>query len=107
MAVVGSVLGGIDFALIDDLPLGFICIRILVEHSKKARLVALMACRAVAALLDRDHERILIAVDPYFVDDLKIPRFLALAPELLARPREVACTTGRNGLFKRLAVHIG
>ena len=38
MPVVGAVLGGIDFALIDDFP------RAIVELAEKARLVALVAC---------------------------------------------------------------
>src|SRR5712692_7669534 len=41
------------------------------------------------------------------MDDLKISRFLAFAPELLARAREVAGASGRDGLLERLAIHIG
>jgi hypothetical protein len=74
MPVVGAVLGGIDFALIDDLPCASI------ELAEKARLVALVACSPVATLLDCDYDRVGIAVDANLVHDLKIPGLFALAP---------------------------
>ena len=101
MPIVGAVLGGIDFALIDDLP------RAVVEPAEKARLVALMACGPVATLLDGDYDCVGVAVDPNLVHDLKIPRLLALAPQLVARSREVARAAGGDRLVEGLAIHIG
>ena len=101
MAVVGAVLGGIDFALIDDFP------RAVIELAEEARLVALVACGAVAALLDGDHDRVGVAVDANLVHDLKISRLLALAPQLFARAREVACAASRDRLVEGFAIHIG
>src|SRR5271170_5685805 len=101
MPIVGAVLGGIDFALIDDFPCAAI------ELAKKARLVALVACGPVAALLDRNHDRVGVAVDANLVHDLKISRLLALAPQLVARPREIARASGGDRLLEGLAIHIG
>src|SRR5271170_7530707 len=101
MPVVGAVLRRVDLALLDDFPFA------AVELAKEARLVALVACGPVAALLDGDHDRIGVAVDPNLVHDLKIPRLLALAPQLVARSREVARPPCRNRLVKRLAIHVG
>src|SRR5882757_6791960 len=100
MSVAGSVLGRIDFARIDDSPLA------LIEDAEKTRLVAFMTCGSVAALLDRKHDSVLVAVDANLVDDLKISRLLALAPELLPRAREIAGASGRDGFLERLAIHI-
>src|SRR5580692_5906914 len=97
MPVVGAVLGGIDFALIDDLPCASI------ELAEKARLVALMACGPVAALLDR----VYVAVDANLVHDLKIPGLFTLAPQLVARSREVACASSGDRLLEGLAIHVG
>src|SRR5216683_763958 len=88
MAVAGSVLGRVNFALIGNLPLT------VVELAEKTRLVAEMACGAVAALLDGDNDRIAVAVDSDLADDLEIAGLLALAPELVARAREIAGPAG-------------
>src|SRR5580692_3800047 len=101
MAVVGAVLGGINFALIDDFP------RAIVEPAEKARLVAFVACGTVAALLDGDYDRVGVAVDANLVHDLKISRLLALAPQLFARSRVVARASSRDRLVEGFAVHIG
>src|SRR5271154_7261229 len=99
MPVAGTVLGRIDAALVDDLPLA------AVELAEKARLVAFVACGRVAALLDDQHDCVGVAVGANLVHDLKIPRLFALAPELVARAREVACAPGRDRLVEGLATH--
>ena len=99
MAVAGSVLGRINFALVGDLPLT------VVELAEEARLVAEMACGAIATLLDGDHDRVGVAIDPDFADDLEIAGFLALAPELVARAREIAGAAGGYGFGETLAIH--
>src|SRR5579862_7261723 len=101
MSVAGSVLGRIYSALVDGLPLA------LVEHAEKTRLVALVAGGGVTALFDGDHDRVGVAVDAYLVDDLKVSRFLALAPEFISRAREVAGTSGGDGFLERFAIHPG
>ena len=56
---------------------------------KKHDFVAFMACGTVAALLDRRAAAVsFVAIDANFVHHLKIPRLLALAPELVARARD-------------------
>src|SRR4029077_17032982 len=57
MSVAGSVFGRIDLALVNDFPLAFF------EDAEKTRLVTFVASDAVAALLDREHERILVAIN--------------------------------------------
>src|SRR5208337_1395125 len=101
MPVVGAVLGGIDFALLDDFP----CARI--ELAEEARLVALVACGPVAALLDSYDDRVGVAVEANLVHYLKISRLFALAPQLVARAREVARAAGGDRLVESLAIHIG
>src|SRR6266851_2471408 len=101
MPVVGAVLGRVDFAALDDTPLAAI------EHAEEARLVALMACGAVAMLLDREQDRIRVAIDANLAHGLVVARLLALAPEPVARAREVACVPARDGLLERLAIHVG
>src|SRR3954447_12300873 len=57
-------------------------------------------------LLDLDPDRILIAIDAHLDDALGMAGFLALAPELLARAAVVPGVAGRNGLSKRLRIHM-
>src|SRR5216683_880981 len=99
--VVGAVLGRVDLAALDDTPLA------AVEHAEEARLVALMACRAVAMLLDREQDRIRVAIDANLAHGLVVARLLALAPEPVARAREVACVPARDRLLERRAIHVG
>src|ERR1700733_13738559 len=57
-------------------------------------------------LLDLDPDRILVAVDAHLDDALKVARAFAFTPELAARPGEVPCFAGGNGLRKRICVHM-
>src|SRR5271165_1535588 len=99
MPVAGAVLGRIDATLVDDLPLA------AVELAEKARLVTLVACGRVTTLLDDQHHRVGVAIGANLVHDLKIPRLFALAPQLVARAREVAGAPGGDRLVEGLAIH--
>src|SRR5271154_1955748 len=99
MPVAGTVLGRIDAALVDDLPLA------AVELAEKARLVTFVARGRVTTLLDDQHYGVGVAVGANLVHDLKIPRLFALAPQLVARAREIARAARRDRLVEGLAIH--
>src|SRR5580658_1158444 len=66
-----------------------------------------MTCRAVALLIHREQDHVLVAVDANLAHHLEVPRLLALAPEPIARSREVTRAAGADGFLERLAVHPG
>src|SRR6185437_2952404 len=100
MAVVRAVLRRIDLAFVAHAPIS------ILEHAKEARLVALMAGGGVAVLIDAQQNRIGVAIDPDFAHRLEIARLLALAPQPVARAREVAGVSGGDRLIEGFAIHI-
>jgi hypothetical protein len=100
MSIARTVLGRIYFALIRDLP------SVVLELAEKARLISFVTGRGVSALLDCQQYRVLVAVDPDLVNDLEVPGLFSLAPQFVARAREVTRAPGRHCLFKRLTIHV-
>src|SRR6202521_409623 len=100
MAVAGTVLRGIDLARLDGLPFA------VLKDPEVVAFIAEMAGGAVALLLNQQQDRIVVAVDSDFAHDLEVARFLALAPQTLARARVIAGAAGRDGLLERLTVHV-
>src|SRR5579884_1958145 len=101
MAVTGAVFRRIDLAQVGGLPAS------VAQHAEEAALVTFVARCAVAALLDTQEDRVSIAIDADFAHHLEISRFLALAPQAIARAREVAGAAGANGLLEGFAIHEG
>ena len=66
-----------------------------------------MAGLAVAADIDAQQQRVLIAIDADFDHMLHLSRSVALAPEFLARARPVMRHAGLQSLFQREGVHVG
>src|ERR1700757_80868 len=100
MAVAGAVLRRVDAARIDGMP------GAVAKYAEEARLKTLVAGGAVAVLLDREQDGVVVAVDADFVDGLVVARLLALAPQAIARAREVAGVAGLDGFLEGLAVHV-
>src|SRR5260370_29285713 len=98
MPVVGAVLGRVDLAALYDTPLAPI------EHAEEARLVALMACGAVAMLLDCEQDRIRVAINANLAHGLVVARLLPLPPAPLARAPAAAYGPGPYGLLPPLAI---
>jgi len=62
--------------------------------------------RSGALLLDFQPQRILIAINSYFDHALDMPGRLSLFPERLARTTVVPDLAARDGLTKRLFIHM-
>ena len=52
------------------------------------------------------NEAILVTINQYLLDFLKVPAFLAFTPELLPSPAEVYGVAGLNGQIERFTIHI-
>src|SRR5271165_5759520 len=63
--------------------------------------------RGAPDLFHDQEQRVAVAVDPYFPDDLHVTAFLAFAPKFISAAGEVHGAAGSNGLVKRLLVHEG
>src|SRR5579871_4694922 len=100
MAVARTVLGRFDAAGVHRMPSA------VAPCAEKARLITLMAGGAVAVLFDRQQDCVAITIDADFVHGLVIAGFLALAPQPIARAREVAGVAGAQSFLERFAVHI-
>ena len=61
--------------------------------------------RDASHLLDHEHDRIRVAVEPDFAHPLLVPRLLALSPEAPPRPRPVHRPTFARGELQRFAIH--
>src|SRR5271156_3915829 len=101
MPIAGAVLGRVDPTRIDGLP----CV--VAQDAKEARLVALVAGGAGAVLLAREQDGIVGSVDTDFVAGLVVARLFALAPQTVARAREIASVAGLDGFLEGLAIHVG
>src|SRR5260370_32962030 len=79
MAVAGAVLRRIDAARIDGVP------GAVAKYAEEARLETLVAGGAVAVLLDREQDGVVVAFGADFVHGLIVARLFALAPRSAAR----------------------
>src|SRR5262249_28782193 len=101
MSVAGAILSRINLALIHAAP------PVLGESPEKARLIAFMAGYAVTDLIDRQHDGVVVAVDPDLANHLEVPRFLTLPPESIPGAREVARATACDCFLESLEIHVG
>src|SRR5689334_849755 len=101
MAIAGSVFGWIDPPRIDRLP------GAVTPYAKEARLETFVARGAVAVLLDREQDRVVVTVDSNLMYGLEVSRFFALAPQTIARAREIAGVARPQSFLEGLAVHVG
>src|SRR5260370_20148493 len=100
MAIVGAILGWVDPARIDGLP------GTIAQYAEEARFVALVAGGAVAVLLDREQDGVVVAVDPDLVHGLVVAGLFTLAPQAVARARGVAGVARPAGLPANRAGHL-
>src|SRR6202043_3779155 len=101
MAIFGAILGWVDPASIDDLP------GTVAQYAEEARFVALVAGGAVAVLLDREQDGVVVAVDADLVHGLVVAGLFTLAPQAVTGAREVAGVAGLEGFLESRAVHVG
>ena len=73
----------------------------------KAGFAAGVAGLAVAAGVDAQQQRVLVAIDPHVHEVLHLPEVSPLRQSVVARARPVMDDAGLHGFFERQFVHIG
>src|SRR5579883_71160 len=58
-------------------------------------------------LIDKEQQRVAVAIDPKLDQPLRLAGRFTLAPELAARPREIGDAAGGQRFLHRLAAHPG
>src|SRR5512132_1119879 len=77
---------------------------IVLEPQKKAAFASGVA-RDPAQLLDDDEDRVVVAIEPDFLDLLDMPGLLALPPQPVPGARPVMHLSGLGGEVEGFAVH--